>query len=518
MEFNIRKKIILCVFVVLIIIIIIVLVLKKNISAKILSPIIGIISLITILVGVYLYKNKSKKGGTKEIKILQWNILARGLADDGFLIPFNNTIKDNNNNDVTLDILFEKIKDAKEFYKKNNKDNTELNNLKNLFNTKDEKIRISNIINWDKRVNKIIDKITKEDPDIITLQENDSMEFIKPLLEINGYICTFEGESKKYNRGYVDDVEHDIYMARLVESRLAFIPKTNSNAKKFGKKDPYSDNDGISIFWKKDRFKLESITYIETFIGSKNLLNRQFEGVICVELIDKYCVKTIHVLSTHLPSGDEKNKEIERINTLTIKPKTMNDKLTNKYPKKEVTKDTTIDINDPNLIEFENVVKIKKNGVESRDKKTVFKYIEELTANNIVIFAMDANSKPQGVTYKNHENHLPNSVWQLLHEIYNFYNIWDDYFSKEGFPINKNYPISVNKMRGPASNQINKIGEHAFELIDHIYYSNLTLEQNTPPAFYDEPINNDILKNLMPNENSPSDHHPIISIFNYNNS
>jgi hypothetical protein len=77
-------------------------------------------------------------------------------------------------------------------------------------------------------------------------------------------------------------------------------------------------------------------------------------------------------------------------------------------------------------------------------------------------------------------------------------------------------PVSVNKMRGPDSDQPKKIGLHAYHVIDHIFYNDgETMVQDNAhviaPVRYGEL--EQALSALLPTLEMPSDHYPVVVDF-----
>ena len=77
-------------------------------------------------------------------------------------------------------------------------------------------------------------------------------------------------------------------------------------------------------------------------------------------------------------------------------------------------------------------------------------------------------------------------------------------------------PVSVNKMRGPDSDQPKKIGLHAYHVIDHIFYNDgETMVQGDAhviaPVRYGEL--EQALSALLPTLEMPSDHYPVVVDF-----
>ena len=76
-------------------------------------------------------------------------------------------------------------------------------------------------------------------------------------------------------------------------------------------------------------------------------------------------------------------------------------------------------------------------------------------------------------------------------------------------------PVSVNKMRGPDSSQSNKIGRHAYHVIDHVFYNDG--ETTVGEAHVRAPVRygerEQALHSLLPTLSNPSDHYPIVVDF-----
>jgi len=102
-------------------------------------------------------------------------------------------------------------------------------------------------------------------------------------------------------------------------------------------------------------------------------------------------------------------------------------------------------------------------------------------------------------------------------------SVWDDYFNPDGSHKirGRGYTlVTTNKMRGPLSDQPDKIGEHAFAAIDHIFYGDgsqtgaldawrLSLLRHAwGPLEYSSP--HAALRHVLPSLEVPSDHAPVI--------
>ena len=128
------------------------------------------------------------------------------------------------------------------------------------------------------------------------------------------------------------------------------------------------------------------------------------------------------------------------------------------------------------------------------------------------LLAMDANTCPQferqpsvaGTARHNCWQHFKQGPWLRR-------SVWDSYFDAHGTPNHRSHPpVSVNKMRGPLSGQPAKIGLHALELIDHVWYSDglqLVAHVVEPTVFADTAA---ATSRLIPSLQNPSDHYPVV--------
>jgi len=95
------------------------------------------------------------------------------------------------------------------------------------------------------------------------------------------------------------------------------------------------------------------------------------------------------------------------------------------------------------------------------------------------IICLDANANPFGEGTSDEP-----SVWKSFLENQDVASVWEGHLNPEVPPVShggvgREAPVSVNKMRGPLSDQPSKIGLHAYQLIDHIFYSRNRLYPNS---------------------------------------
>merc|ERR1711971_1491228 len=106
-------------------------------------------------------------------------------------------------------------------------------------------------------------------------------------------------------------------------SEYAFVPKLNSNARKFNQKrgKPNGDDDGAAVFWREDRFRIVGKPEFRIFPG-KDDVSRYLKGEgkdinstssdqgalrVRLEFSDlrsRYLGQQFYVVSTHFTSGD----------------------------------------------------------------------------------------------------------------------------------------------------------------------------------------------------------------------
>jgi len=231
------------------------------------------------------------------IRVLQWNILADGLADDGFLVQ---NVCGAESVDMAKEVEAAKGDVAKlqQLHERFSKDEMQQKNLRVL-------------IDWERRWLKMQEIILQNDPSIITLQELDRMCSVQKDMLGLGYVCTYLNQPPPAYR----PLQHEHrdtpkYFKDLYESGIAFAPKSPSNAKKFGqKRDPNADNDGCAVFWKERDFKATRIDFV-------GLDGKRNESCVRVELERKSDARRFYVICAHLHSGSEPTDELKRLSEI----------------------------------------------------------------------------------------------------------------------------------------------------------------------------------------------------------
>ena len=265
------------------------------------------------------------------------------------------------------------------------------------------------------------------------------------------------------------------------------------------------DDDCSVVFWRKDQFKVQRIDYLD--MSSK----KKKKSAVCVCLKDRITGKSVKVFTSHLASGasvsDNKKRMAELYSKFKCAPSIYGTDARMKAPVQEV------------------------QGLHGWFRQA------SLDGDDVAyVLAFDANSRPQfqakRTVWKAFKGMLKDEDKEDGDEVAEkkkddddddtsgFASVWDKYFQPSGKPrvqkLNVDPPVTVNKMRGATSNQPRKIGAHAYELIDHIFYDSKRLkliQHALPPLQYP---NDGIAKAaLIPDLATPSDHAPVLIDFGF---
>jgi endonuclease/exonuclease/phosphatase family metal-dependent hydrolase len=449
------------------------------------------------------------KSPRSTIRVAQWNILADGLGQDGFVatefvpiretsaatskkygaVEFMELIRIAKQEDTKTGIM-KALGDLKKAEKKLKKlpdassaDASKLKNeitslketvsksklvkLKKQFERSPELERIdSEILDWNVRYSKIKALLLRTDPDVITFQEIDHVQqFLNDGIFSSKYTCLVDHTQTYETPFYAEDAHDqskdtrrpDNYMSELLQRKAAFCPKSYSNAYNFRKKRPrpgtHLDDDGVAIFWKKDRFEPLELGFLR--YPTKEGDSKR-EGAVAVTLQHKTSAQKIHVLTAHLPSGDETAKEQERLNVL-------------RNPSAEFLAQRVVRQGDKNgVLAWEPA---PYQGKKFDGLLSFVQYYSSMSETSRTIFALDTNSRP---TFPLTEaGNQKTNVWNSILEQSDLESVWvqSSILDTDGKATNPKLPFvaSVNKMRGPSSDQPTKIGEHQLELIDHVF-------------------------------------------------
>mmetsp|Transcript_27285 Transcript_27285/g.34845 ORF Transcript_27285/g.34845 Transcript_27285/m.34845 type:complete len:519 (+) Transcript_27285:52-1608(+) len=498
---------------------------------------------------------KMNKSNATSIRLLQWNILADGLGEDGFLAtefsPIFESADTNSKGYAANDFMklvreakladtasgmttkfsklkgeekkLKKMKASAEGYEelkesvaklKEETEKSELVKLKKQFQNSPQLEKVdSEILHWSKRYDRLKRIALEADPDVITFQE---IDHVKQFLEDRDfsakYTCMVDS-SKTYkppnyteNKGN-DDLSPDKYFQHILNSRAAFAPKSYSNAYLFrSKRDGKAsdiDDDGCAIFWKKEILKPVELGFLRVPSDTE-----KSEAVLALTLQHLKTDMTFNVITTHLPSGDEPKKELERLAVL------------NNPSANWTARRIHFQGKDWKEVPYEDNPKFV--GIASYVKHFVDR---KQTDSSRTIFALDANSRPSFPRIKSDSSSDETNVWHTILSQTTLESIWvqNACIKENGESSDPKNPfvVSVNKMRGPSSNQPPKIGEHQLELIDHVFTNGKKSELVTHVDFNKKDFvptapkryiskEGDAEIDLFPSSTMPSDHLPVV--------
>jgi len=495
-----------------------------------------------------------------EIRLLQWNILADGLGDDGFLAtefsPIFESADTNSKGYAANDFMklvreakladtasgmttkfsklkgeekkLKKMKASAEGYEelkesvaklKEETEKSELVKLKKQFQNSPQLEKVdSEILHWSKRYDRLKRIALEADPDVITFQE---IDHVKQFLEDRDfsakYTCMVDNKTYKpptytgeKGGSKHDDLSPGKYFQHILDSRAAFAPKSYSNAYLFrSKRDGAAaddiDDDGCVVFWKKDIFIALELGFLRIPSDSE-----KSEAVVALTLQHRKTSKRLNVLTTHLPSGDEPKKELERLAVLNNPSANWTARRICFDNKDKAWKEVPYEDNP----KFVGIASYVKHFVDRKQ-----------TDSSRTIFALDANSRPSFPRIKSDSSSDETNVWHTILSQTTLESIWvqNACIKENGESSDPKNPfvVSVNKMRGPSSNQPPKIGEHQLELIDHVFTNGKKSELVTHVDFNKKDFvptapkryiskEGDAEIDLFPSSTMPSDHLPVV--------
>ena len=394
------------------------------------------------------------------IRIMQWNLLASSLADDGFFVQ-----------DIFSDDPEKAQRDAAtcaskvKYARKTGANALEIAEENASLAQTSESHKL--LIDWTRRWAKMREMISSLNPDIVCMQEVDRMKQAVPDLRRLGYSCSSSESNASYTppRVALGDGEptRDAFCQYLASSSLAYIPSVPSTARKKGAQngDNEADDDGCVIFWRSDSWMMKHIDYL---VSKKSEIS--YSGFVCAHLKNRLDGSYLSVMSGHLSSGQKSKDEAKRVHELESE-----------------------------------VVVVKDCGDEARSN--IRDYIGTTVQESPIIVCLDANSSPGRLE--------PKTTWKHLRNIAHVCSVWDEWWEPDGsLKKSGNYPVTTNKMRGPLSGQKQKVGEHACETIDHIFYSSgfVAPKHVFGPIIFTDEVQ--ALHELLPSIPLPSDHYPVV--------
>mmetsp|Transcript_159839 Transcript_159839/g.508895 ORF Transcript_159839/g.508895 Transcript_159839/m.508895 type:complete len:300 (+) Transcript_159839:845-1744(+) len=236
-----------------------------------------------------------------------------------------------------------------------------------------------------------------------------------------------------------------------------------------GMSDPASiDDDGVAIFWRRDRFEATSM---QAHFNSENF------SAIEVRLKARDSGRTIIVLGTHLGSGDTPKDETSRLEKQVLK--------------------------EEGLAAWARSLRQEVVAMGAGEDRAA------------VLLVLDANAHPQLRALDGESN-----VWGVLRDAVGA-SVWDAYFDEKGSEraaegSGLDAPVTTNKLRGFASDQVRKIGSHAYHAIDHIFFNPEGLELRGHAELGQVgrvqryKSKEAAVQDMLPSLVNPSDHFPVV--------
>lgn len=445
------------------------------------------------------------------IRVMQWNLLADGMSDDGFLVrdvlqdwPAGiGNVPTSDGKVVKFDSLLTQMIAARG-------DSEALETLKSRYSVAEAERNADVIVDWTGRELQIqLQVIAAGRPDFLVFQECDHYGPLSKGLAKLGYSSALPSAEPvtEYEPAHLIGLSpHTAEGAKGFKDAIeakghAFLPNTGSAAmnlklnkdgnrsrvleaaKKLGVEDQLCDvggaikrrsfcgfatgplldeaqidrcsidDDGVAIFWRIDRWSAASLD-VRLFPSGKG-------GALQVRLREQSCpARHLILIGVHLSSGDDPLSEARRLSEQV----------------------------DP------------AGGL--RD------IVQEAQASGEpVVLSMDANSHPQIGAESD------SSVWCSLHGALGA-SVWDSHFDARGRLLSDappDPPVTSNKLRGPLSLQSKKIGLHSYYCIDHVFFNPAELSMAghaLPPEQFSSEV--EARGVLNPSLSCPSDHYPVV--------
>lgn len=393
------------------------------------------------------------------IRVMQWNLLASGMAHDGFLV--NDVLDETNATESglgpasDLQSVLEEVRAAK-------RSKLDMAPLQEKFSSSRSKRNLEVMVDWDLRWARMKEVIAIGQPDVITCQELDKMTQVQAELAELGYECSLS-PARKYSpvhKVVIPPGKPSEYIEHLKSVGVSFAPNAKSTCRKLGlASDDHADDDGVAIFWKGSALQADQIDFLP-YKGTEKEANDRYAAMIHVTLTRKSDKLKFNVCCAHLSSGDSEKDEAERLHDLTTP-----------------------------LEGFQSPIE----------------WLQGIFAKESTVFCLDANTAPG--------RKEPATVWKLLRGITGVQSVWDKDYTPDGAVLCLPAPVTTNKMRGPLSGQAKKIGEHMCHIIDHVFFTEgFEMQKHAlNPLLYDS--DTEACSHLLPSLAIPSDHAPVVVDF-----
>jgi len=446
------------------------------------------------------------------VRVMQYNILADGLSDDGFLVrpvladwPVGpGRVPTSEGTSVEFSGLLSEMLAGRG-------DEVALHRLKKKYDVPAMRENFNAVVDWQGRLSQLQLTVLGALPDIVIMQELDHYGQLAPCLAELGYTSKLPSAIEPYAPAHLDghsdrtSEDASVFRQSIEVKGHAFLPHLGSNSlsislanrgldkkvievaqarglgdnvvnpksgklardwtfnlpggsaeilKQAGVGDPCSlDDMGVAVFWRQDRFTAETLKV--------DCYGNCMGGLLQVRLREISNGRALVVIGSHLASGDSLQDEKKRL---------------------------------------DNQVN-SANGIRARAA-------EILSAQEALILSLDANSDPMSFG-----DGVISSCWTSLHSAVGA-SVWDGYFDPSGATAGADeldQPVTSNKIRGPLSGQHQKIGSHSYCLVDHIYFSPALLNMQghvRSPHRFSSSV--EALESVQPSLGNPSDHYPVV--------
>lgn len=486
--------------------------------------------------------------GTMEIRVMQWNVLAHGLANDGFLVSQPKeegaSILDRARSVQVLGQTMKqrakksgqkiKLKDLPEEMKSWDPPPFDFaQRLKSNFQEilQEEQRYLQEITDLPKRCEMITARVKEEQPDIITFQEFDMFEALNPLLEAAGYSAgsdqgTYQelaqrvkdlgiqlnkgegGSPKDFAQKYRELLEE--YAAK----GLCVCPNFDSTARRF---NPDGFDDGVAIYWKTSTLKSRGPPDVWTYDMTGDA------PAIRVKL-QHNTGSPLDVMTLHLPSSP--GKELRRQLNLWQLHELVGGSLTDGPPLI-----LAVDLNSDAHLQPPLGQEVQVIAEDGSGKKVEFQLDQPLRQTCFQLLQNPGGpGAPPSSTSSSRPYSHPADVEAAKSMANGDFPHWG---LKNAWGTEDRIPLSVVKMRGPASEQVQKWGELTLETTDHVFCSphfkvlqcktgcrhyNHQDKQDLMRRFKDPEASNqeelcELLKWLIPSSTIPSDHMCVLATF-----
>jgi len=393
----------------------------------------------------------------------------------------------------------------------------------------EEQRYLQEITNLKGRCAMICNKVKEQQPDIIAFQEMDMFEELNPLLEAAGYTCSTVSGSSIY-RDYAQRVKdlgiqmkskdaktaggespkdfaakyREILMEYTSKGGLCFCPNFDSTARRF---NPEGFDDGVAIYWKITSLQARGDDGAQPEVWSYDI--KGDAPALRVKLKHKSSGTALDVMTFHLPSSP--SKELRRQMNLWQLHELMG--------AQDIPLILAVDLNSDAHLEPSLTQEMEIPSADGTCTKAEFELLAPLRQS---CFKLLQNGGPATTTTKAYCHPVDVAMAQSMADAgeFPFWGLTNAWGTQDRIPL------SVVKMRGPASDQVKKWGELTLETTDHVFCShhfralqcetgysrhNHQEKQDLLRRFKDPEAPNqeelaELLKGLIPSSTMPSDH------------